>query len=410
MLQFFGRFRRNIKGTTAIIFGLAMVPVMGLVGAAVDYGRSLSARTYLQSAADAGALAGASLNTNSQNSRSRQAKEAFEANLDGLSFGTSPQVTVSVDETTVTVAASASVPTAVLGILNIKNLDVAVTSTAIREAGPPICVLALNPAAPKSVNIHGSSAAITAVDCAVHANSSDADMALFGSSSTTSVAGLFCANGGYHGSSFAPTPRSGCPVIRDPYANLPKPLTSGCDYNNFSTETGTETVTLSPGIYCGGLKLKSAAAILQPGIYVIKDGSLNIQANADVKGKGVVFYFYGDRAGMTMSSKAKVELWAPFSGDYAGMVFIQDADSNPGYVNKLSGQSGVLIVGTLYFPTQGLTISGNGDFGADSPYMAIVADTFEFAGNGTMTVQLDEDRAGFDIDIPSSFFGSRLIH
>lgn len=44
------------RGNVAVIFGLAVIPVFGLVGAAVDYSRANSARTALQAAADSTAL------------------------------------------------------------------------------------------------------------------------------------------------------------------------------------------------------------------------------------------------------------------------------------------------------------------------------------------------------------------
>jgi len=49
-------FACDFRGNVAIIFGLAIVPVFGLAGAAVDYSRANSARTALQAAADATAL------------------------------------------------------------------------------------------------------------------------------------------------------------------------------------------------------------------------------------------------------------------------------------------------------------------------------------------------------------------
>ncbi len=52
-------FRRDEKGTVAIIFGLTGVVVMALVGGAVDYGRAVTARDQIQNAVDAAILAGA---------------------------------------------------------------------------------------------------------------------------------------------------------------------------------------------------------------------------------------------------------------------------------------------------------------------------------------------------------------
>jgi Flp pilus assembly protein TadG len=52
-------FRRDNKGTVAIIFALTSVVVVSLVGGAVDYGRAVTARDQIQNAVDAAVLAGA---------------------------------------------------------------------------------------------------------------------------------------------------------------------------------------------------------------------------------------------------------------------------------------------------------------------------------------------------------------
>src|SRR5688572_7844569 len=50
------RFLRNQKGGVAPILALMIIPLMGLVGAAVDYSRASSARTAMQAALDSTAL------------------------------------------------------------------------------------------------------------------------------------------------------------------------------------------------------------------------------------------------------------------------------------------------------------------------------------------------------------------
>jgi Flp pilus assembly protein TadG len=45
------------RGVAAVLFALVMMPVLGLVGAALDYGRATAARTQMQKAADATAIA-----------------------------------------------------------------------------------------------------------------------------------------------------------------------------------------------------------------------------------------------------------------------------------------------------------------------------------------------------------------
>ena len=49
---------RETDGAVAVIFGLAASTLIALVGGAIDYAKVVSARTHLQSAVDAGVLAG----------------------------------------------------------------------------------------------------------------------------------------------------------------------------------------------------------------------------------------------------------------------------------------------------------------------------------------------------------------
>lgn len=50
------RFRTDERGNLAIMFGLSLLPVMGLTGAAIDYSQATTLRTRLQAATDATAL------------------------------------------------------------------------------------------------------------------------------------------------------------------------------------------------------------------------------------------------------------------------------------------------------------------------------------------------------------------
>jgi Flp pilus assembly protein TadG len=52
----FSRFFGDERGGTLPIFGLAIIPIVGLVGGAIDYGRANAARSAMQSALDATAL------------------------------------------------------------------------------------------------------------------------------------------------------------------------------------------------------------------------------------------------------------------------------------------------------------------------------------------------------------------
>jgi Flp pilus assembly protein TadG len=49
-------FVRAEQGNVAITFGIAIIPIIGMVGVAVDYSRANSVRTDLQAALDSAAL------------------------------------------------------------------------------------------------------------------------------------------------------------------------------------------------------------------------------------------------------------------------------------------------------------------------------------------------------------------
>ena len=55
---FLTRLARDVRGNTLAIVGAALVPLAGMIGSGVDMSRAYMAKTRLQSACDAAALAG----------------------------------------------------------------------------------------------------------------------------------------------------------------------------------------------------------------------------------------------------------------------------------------------------------------------------------------------------------------
>ena len=81
------RFYSDRSGNIALIFGLAIVPVMGAIGAALDYSFANESRTAMQSALDNTALALSKQMPLSQTSLNTNGWQYFTGNL-----GTSPVV------------------------------------------------------------------------------------------------------------------------------------------------------------------------------------------------------------------------------------------------------------------------------------------------------------------------------
>ena len=71
---------RDDSGNVGIIFALMIIPILGITGLAVDYGRTITARSQLQNATDSAALAAVRLIGGSEQDRMLAAQKAFAVN------------------------------------------------------------------------------------------------------------------------------------------------------------------------------------------------------------------------------------------------------------------------------------------------------------------------------------------
>jgi Flp pilus assembly protein TadG len=391
------KFVQDQKGTMASVFALTTIPLMLASGAAVDYSRATLSRTKLQTSVDNAAMK--ALLT------PLHLREATVSAIMTKQDGVTPDIRISGDENEVTVVASGTVNTSVLSAVRIESVGIQARARAVKMfEGLPPCILALNQSASGTITFAGTSQ-FQAKDCVVHSNSTHGSgMTMEGGA--VPVAAGFCSVGGVSTSrAITPTPREYCERMKDPFDDLPKPLTGGCDYNNVSVDP-KQKVTLKPGIYCGGLALKGTVK-LEPGVYVVKNGLLTITSQSSVVGHDVMFFLTGTNAGFSFDAGGTLDLRAPRKGSYGGVLVYQDRASNPGYDNKLVGSSDSIVIGGIYTPTQMVTLQGGSGFGQTSSFMPVIADRVRVAGSTTTSSNLD----GFDLvkPLPKSFSGVRLV-
>lgn len=138
-------FARNRSGAVVLLFGLTLIPIMGFVGGAIDFAYSYRARTVLQNALDAAALAaGRELDISSSESGAQQvAMDVLQANL-GPGFPTGVNANFDIDGGKVNATASVNVDTYILGVLGIDHFPVDVTSTVNIAGGTFEVVMALD--------------------------------------------------------------------------------------------------------------------------------------------------------------------------------------------------------------------------------------------------------------------------
>ncbi len=378
MHQIFRFFRSDRSGSVAIMFALALVPLLGLMGAAVDYSRATASRADLQAAADAAALAGASV---PPDRRIATARQVFEANVVKLA-GLTARADISLpDAQRVRVQATASMPLTFFSIVSSSGVAIGAQATALRATTPggSGCFYILDPGTNGALRINGGSR-IDAPRCEAHVRSSIVDSFIFNAGSTFNQSRV-CVRGTALLNAPLSNVQQGCAAEDDPYrSTMPSVSAGACDYTNQVFNAGPPTITLTPGVYCGTTIFNGSPQInLAPGLYVIRDGTMIFNSGSVIRGTGVTFYFTGcacGGAGLTMNGQMQMYLDAPTTGPYANILMFQDP-TLPSRNFIFNNELGQRLSGLIWLPTQDVQFNSRSN-GTDSDAIALVAKTAIF--------------------------------
>jgi Flp pilus assembly protein TadG len=348
----FARFRRERRGSLALMMALALAAIGVAIGLAIDFSNAVSARAKLQNALDAAVLAAAAdtssdWKTSAQNVLAAQLRPAevnslvtdFERSADGV----------------VTGAAERQVETYFAGLLATHYVNVAVEAMAGGKADTnPVCILLKSPNASQALLVN-SGANVKAPNCEIHVSSTANPAAIFNSQSNIQTSRLCVAgkqiidNGGNPANL-----EKECTPASDPYAgNLPTPDSHACTLNGGNWNGGT--VNMMPGVYCGWFNFNDAPTVnFEPGVYVIKNGGFNVNGGV-WNGDGVTFYF-ADSSMIQFNSAVKTYLSAPKTGTYAGILMYEAPMANQSNF-VLNNSTGHALEGLIYLPSRNMTVN-----------------------------------------------------
>jgi len=393
------------RAQTTVLVTVGLVAMLGISALAVDVGELWTTRHLMQTAADAGALAGVDAITIGQTTLDEitiaadaaTAQNGFTNNSGTAVNPSTVTVTVVNPPTTgpyanntnaVQVTVAQVQPTFFMRVLGWKSVPVSAQATALTTSGGS-CVYALNPTASGTISFSGNGSMNSS--CGVYDDSNSSSALIVGGTSTLTaplvgVVGGTTINGG--GSS---PPTSGIAAFGDPLAWVPEPTGYSC--SSFPGTQVNSSTTLSPGTYCGGIKISGSKTnvTFNPGTYVIDGGGLTITGGT-VSGSGVTFYLTGvnkaasnpqDYAGVNING-GTVNLSAQCDnsgGGIEGMLFFQDRSITSGVGSVINGNTGSTFTGALYFPTTPLSYAGTS--GADQ-YTYLVANTLTITGTTTI--------------------------
>ena len=386
----FVRFLQDRTGGVAPLLGLGLIPLVGAVGAAVDYSRADAARIAMQSAADAATLMMLKGAQGSNSPAVDNANAYFNANFSRpevqdvqVSIATSPAP----GGVSLKMTANGSIKTQFMALMGFSVLSLSVSSTALAYADGLGCVLSLDPNASGAMAAQGS-ASVNLKGCSLYDNSQSESALTVGGSARISGLSVGVV-GGISGSSNITASqgiKTGIGPVADPYAAVSLPTFFGCKEENFRAK---EPVTINPGVYCGGITAQAGAEItLNPGIYYLDGGSLSVNGGAAISGTGVTLVFTKKTeknwATAAINGNASVNLTPPKSGPTAGIVMFGDRGIPVGTSFKFNGGINQYLGGAVYLPTAAIDFSGGA--GAGTSCTQLIGNTVKFSGNSSLAI------------------------
>lgn len=136
---------RNDRGNVAVLFAVALLPILLGVGAAIDYGRAHETRNRLQAALDATALMLAhDLGTLSEAQIKDRAAQVFAVNFAPHPGVVTQPLEIAMTGDNIRLAAKATLDTALMGLAGINTLDVGSISEVVRANDSYEVVLVLD--------------------------------------------------------------------------------------------------------------------------------------------------------------------------------------------------------------------------------------------------------------------------
>lgn len=390
------RLWRDKSGNYVMITALMAPVLLGGAGLATEGGLWYYVHQSVQGAADSSALSAANMaSLNAVRSPTTQARSvaATYGYVDGTAGAV---VTVNRPPATgaytgnnqaIEVIVTTQQPRLLSAIFTTGTVSLTGRAVALPGNAGTGCVLSLNPAASGGVTSKGTSG-ITLNQCSVYDDSSDGSALVNGGSATidalsVNVVGQISGGAGITTSQGV---HVGISPISDPYADVVMPTPGACDYNN---KTYKNTVTIDPGVYCNGIQLNAGAVVtMNPGIYFIDRGSLQMSGGATLQGDGVTIILTSSTgnnyADVTINGGAHLAITAPTTGPTAGIAIFGDRSMPTSTTFKFNGGDSQVIGGAVYVPHGTLQYAGGNN--ANTNCTQVIADTVSFVGNSLLKI------------------------
>jgi hypothetical protein len=374
----FWRGRRSQAGNVMLLFALGAPLVVGAAGLAIETTYWSYKSLHLQGAADAAAHA-AALEKRGGGSNAEvtsvaattAGQDGYNSATDSIQVNTPPLSGPSAGGQGVEVIIHSPTKRFLTALFINQDLVLGARAVATFNTASNACILALNTQASKAALFSGNTN-VTLDGCSVMSNSSAVDAVTAQGSSTLSTDCLISAGGVSTSSNVTMTQCSSAvtqaPIASDPFADVANPTPTGNCLNS-------NGANLNAGRYCSGLNL-SGNVNLKPGVYYLT-GDLKVNSNANITGTGVTI-FLASGSHVSINGNATVQLSAPTTGTYAGILMMGDRNGVGGK-NIVNGTAASQLTGAIYFAKDEVDYLGN--FSGTNGCTQVVADTVQWSGS-----------------------------
>lgn len=359
------RIARNEEGTTGVMFALMALPMMALVGAAVDTARVIKSRDTMQGALDTALLAAGKVDATQQ---AAFVSKFFKANTRTVP-GASVSFTTNGDGNLVATA-TADIQTPFGAIMGKPSVRV-LTNNTTRPAKSTLvatdvipCMHVMDQSGGRTFWLDSNSS-VDASGCDVRVRSNSVEGVYESSSSKVKfgivrVKGASNITSGYSPNKFsiATSPfkvKEGEAIVSDPYSRWVDAVRSQITVGacNASNTNKSNSGNVRPGTYCGTTEFKNAT--FAPGLYIIaSQGSTagQLKLSGTLNGSaGVSFYLADSKSQFMQYNPAEGSvLEAPKSGLTQGLLFFESSNRGGNYTVTVASCKTHSWKGLIYMP------------------------------------------------------------
>lgn len=371
------------SGNAAMIVALGVPAMIGGAGFAVDTAQWYMWKRELQHAVDQAAIAGAWALTDDDSAATYQtrANQEFDINLSKVvDFASDPTISLAdyaggtQNSVVVTATASRSLPFSSFLTGNAATIRATAQASFAEGGAFNACLVSL---AEDGIGTEIGGNATVRAQCGLAALSCDDPAIEIDGSATVETQSIVACGSIDNPAANEDEVTEGVESLEDIYKDLEPPDNPTARTYKCTGNGNNKQASLQPGTY-QGLVVKCRTT-LSSGIYVIDGGELDLAANYDVTGLGVMFVlkngarlkFGGSGNGNSINltpMEASDFAGTPYAADadkYAGMLVFEHRDNNPSNPgHQLNGNSNSVMEGIVYLPSGTMTVLGTADVSA----------------------------------------------